>query len=162
MRIYLLPSNTSRERTRDTPGKKLAFRRQRRPSSRGESASMVVLLEKGNLRLRTRLNDLEQILSKVKHSASSSRSAYDRKGISLYLPRENSGPLCPRADEQRDYEKSTRSTSLEVSTSTPGRVEISPQEQRMSKEQQTSFIETRLVPFKEESSQLFFCNGREK
>ena len=113
----------------------------RRVSANGSTAT----LEKGNLRLRTRLNDLEQILSKVEQLASSSRSAYDRKGISRYLPRENSCPLCPREDEQRDYEKSSRSISLEVSTSTPGRVEISPREQRMSEEEQTGFIETRLV-----------------
>ena len=113
----------------------------RRVSANGSTAT----LEKGNLRLRTRLNDLEQILAKVEHSASSSRSAYDRNGISRYLPRENSCPLFPRADEQRDYEKST----LEGSTCTPGRVEISPREQRMSEEEQTGFIETRLVSFKE-------------
>ena len=119
----------------------------RRVSANGSTPT----LEKGNLRLRTSLNDLEQILAKIEHSASSSRCSYDRKRISLYLPRENSCPLClsPRADEQKDYEKSTRSTAHEVSTSTPGRVGISPQEHRMSEEKQTDFIESRLVSFKE-------------
>ena len=57
---------------------------------RVSATDSIATLEKRNFRLRTRLNDLEQILAKVELSASSSRSAYDRKGISLYLPRENS------------------------------------------------------------------------
>ena len=115
-------------------------------AGRVSATGSTAMLEKGNLRLRTRLNDLEQILAKVEHP--SSRSACNRNGISVYLPRENSCPLClsPRPDEQKNYEKSMRSTSLEVLTSTPGRVEISPQ--GMSEERQTVFIETRLASFK--------------
>ena len=57
---------------------------------RDSATDSIATLEKGNLRLQTSLNDLEQIPAKVELSASSSRSAYDRKGISLYLLRENS------------------------------------------------------------------------